>query len=396
MVRAVKFELKDFSDSSMIKEGTKLFNWYIKRIIKLKTCSKSTLHHKTYREARKLFPTLKSAQVQSIRDHAVEVAKRRRLHEDNKKFSSRKTLSMRVDKRCFSFKGTSIKYSTPHGVKEESITVLPFQARWVQGKVKSMVIKYASGRWWACVAFEHEAPPAPREGESRGVDLGLRNIATLSNGKIYSASRLNAVRRRYNYQRRVLQSKGTCSAKRRLKVLAGRERRFTTNTLHCVTKVLVGEGNVRHFVVEDLVGIRQRGRGRRFNRRLSQWPFSQFYNFLSYKAEQEGKTVEKVDARYTSQRCFVCRKVKKSNRKGSFYHCGSCAYANHADINAALNIQSLSNIRQGQAAVNRPNGLRQQPNVALKVIMPYSTSDRRQAFGDVTQLQATWPRASGS
>ena len=223
MVRAVKFELKDFSDSSMIKEGTKLFNWYIKRIIKLKTCSKSTLHHKTYREARKLFPTLKSAQVQSIRDHAVEVAKRRRLHEGNKKFSSRKTLSMRVDKRCFSFKGTSIKYSTPHGVKEESIAVLPFQARWVQGKVKSMVIKYASGRWWACVSFDLDAV-ATTEGESLGIDLGIKNIATLSSGKIYSLQRLNKVRRRYRYKRSVLQSQGTRSAKRKLQKLAGRER----------------------------------------------------------------------------------------------------------------------------------------------------------------------------
>ncbi len=205
MTRSVKFELKDFSDSSMIKEGTKLFNWYIKRIIKLKTCSKSALHRETYREARELFPTLKSAQVQSIRDHAVEVAKRHSLHKGNKKLASRRTLSMRVDKRCFSFKGTSIKYSTPNGVKEESITVLPFQARWVQGPVKSMVVKYASGRWWACVVFEHAAPPEQSEGESRGVDLGLRNIATLSNGKIYAASRLNAIRRRYNYQRRVFQ-----------------------------------------------------------------------------------------------------------------------------------------------------------------------------------------------
>ena len=276
MIRVVKFELKEFSDSRMIRDGARLFSWYIGRIMQLKTCCKSTLHRETYRIAREKFPQLKSAQVQSVRDHAVEVAQRHDLHKGNKKLIHRRTLSMRVDKRCFSFKGTSIKYSTPHGVKEERITVLPCQTRWVQGKVKSMVIKNAAGRWWACVAFELAAP-ATTEGKSLGVDLGIKNIATLSSGKIYSSKRINKVRRRYRYKRSVLQSIGTRAAKRKLQKLAGRERRFTTNTLHCITKKVVGE-KADHFVVEDLTNIRCRGVEVRANTSIAVYRSGRFRN----------------------------------------------------------------------------------------------------------------------
>ena len=362
MIRTVKFKLPNFSDGQMIRDGMRLFDWYLTEIKRLKTCSKVEIHRNTYRYARKKFPQLKSAHIQSVRDHACAVAKRFDVHNGKRVKINKQSLSMAINNRAFSFKGDALSYSTPTGVVEEAIDVLPFQQHIIAGKVQGMVIKFAGGNWWACVSFKLAAP-ATTKGKSLGIDLGIRNIATLSSGKIYSSKRINKVRRRYRYKRSVLQSIGTRAAKRKLQKLAGRERRFTTNTLHCITKK-VAEEKADHFVVEDLTNIRCRGRGKgkRFNRRLSQWPFSQFYFFLCYKAEERGKTVEKVNAGYTSQKCFSCKVVKKSHRRGSWYRCSECTYRHHADINAALNIQSLSK-REVQAAVNRPN-------VALRAYSP--------------------------
>jgi len=67
-----------------------------------------------------------------------------------------------------------------------------------------------------------------------------------------------------------------------------------------------------------------------------------------------------LDARYTSQKCFNCRIIEKSNRNKSRYICSRCGYIEHADINAAKNIKtnyflSLAEKNNEQAVVNQPN-----------------------------------------
>ena len=165
--------------------------------------------------------------------------------------------------------------------------------------------------------------------------------------------RMTKVRRKLHYQRRTLQSKGTRAARRKLRRVAGRERRLTRDVLHCVTKAIASHATAG-FAVEGLTGIRKLKCGRRFNRRLSHWSFSMFELFLSYKAEELGKRVEKVDARYTSQRCSRCGVVKKSHRRGSWYRCSVCDFGCHADINAALNIKYKSLLYRGRAGCRQP------------------------------------------
>ena len=65
---------------------------------------------------------------------------------------------------AFSFKDNALSYSTPTGVAEEAIDVLPFQQHLV------------AGRWWACVSCK-SAVPVTTEGKRLGVDLGTKNIA---------------------------------------------------------------------------------------------------------------------------------------------------------------------------------------------------------------------------
>ncbi len=56
--------------------------------------------------------------------------------------------------------------------------------------------------------------------------------------------------------------------------------------------------------------------------------------YMTYKTY-----TEKIDPKYTSQRCHNCGVVRKANRKSqSVYHCGKCDVEKNADVNAALNI----------------------------------------------------------
>ena len=59
----------------------------------------------------------------------------------------------------------------------------------------------------------------------------------------------------------------------------------------------------------------------------------------TYKSTALGKETAFVDARYTSQRCNRCSNVNKANRKKSRFHCRSCNFEAHSDINSGLNIR---------------------------------------------------------
>lgn len=184
-----------------------------------------------------------------------------------------------------------------------------------------------------------------------GVDMGVKNIATDSDGTIFSGDVVLGVRKRRRRQRRRLQAKGTRNARRFLRSISGRETRFVTHENHRISKQIVekAKGTGRGIAVENLTGIRDRVRLRRSQRDdLHSWGFHQLRSFLSYKAALAGVPLVAVDPRYTSQTCSVCGHCEKSNRQSqSSFVCKSCGYAAHADYNAAVNIS--------RAAVSPPH-----------------------------------------
>ncbi len=135
-----------------------------------------------------------------------------------------------------------------------------------------------------------------------------------------------------------MQQVGTSSAKRKLKKLAGKEKRFMQDFNHVVSKKLADNPDVSCYVLENLKGIRKQRKGKKINSWLSNWSYFQFQNFLEYKCAMQQIKIAYVDPRYTSQKCNQCGMINKNNRQKSKYVC-SCGYTNHADINAALNIR---------------------------------------------------------
>ena len=203
----------------------------------------------------------------------------------------------------------------------------------------------------------------PAKGKVLGVDLGMHALYKDSEGGEYRYPRVQRVRRRYAYDRRTLQEKGTRSAHRRLKAMKRREERFIRDVDHCAAKRLADTPGIGVMAFEDLARIRRLARkgtrtGRHRRNMLNQWPFSQLQEFTAYKAAAKGIRVVMVDPAYTSQRCNRCGYVDKRNRDRARFDCLRCDHSDDADHNAALNIrdralQSLGQT-QGQGAVSHP------------------------------------------
>ena len=178
-----------------------------------------------------------------------------------------------------------------------------------------------------------------------GVDLGIVNLATDSDGDTFSGSHTSRLRERHHRLRRRLQKKGTKSAKRLLKRRRRKEQRFAKDVNHCISKAIVrkAQGTERGISVEDLKGIRERITVRRAQRRKHHsWAFSQLRMFLAYKAALAGVPLVAVNPRYTSQRCSCCGTTDRANRPSrDRFECISCGHAAPADHNAARNISVL-------------------------------------------------------
>jgi IS605 OrfB family transposase len=203
---------------------------------------------------------------------------------------------------------------------------------------------YRKGQFYLAVTLDVPEPTPDTPDGTLGIDLGMVNLATDSEGETFSGEAVERNRKRHHTLRQRLQKRGTKSAKRHLKKLSGREARFKRNTNHVISKRIVqkAKANGQAIAIEELRHIRSRTDStvRRSQRnRHTSWAFGQLRQFLSYKAALAGVSLHTVDPAYTSRTCSQCGHCAKANRKSqAVFHCQACGYTDNADRNAAITI----------------------------------------------------------
>jgi IS605 OrfB family transposase len=198
-------------------------------------------------------------------------------------------------------------------------------------------------KWFLIATCEVPEQAAYEPVDWIGVDRGIVNLATTSDGTNYQGRRLGRYRRWQAHKRVELQARNTHSARRRLAHRSRREQRHATQVNHVISKeiVAVAQRTGRGIAVEQLDGIRERVRPRRDQRAtLSHWRFRQLGQHLAYKAKQAGVPFLEVDAAYTSQRCPRCGHTEKANRPTrDCFRCRRCGLAGPADVVAGVNVR---------------------------------------------------------
>ena len=176
-----------------------------------------------------------------------------------------------------------------------------------------------------------------------GVDMGLIEIAALSNGKTFSSKELTTYREKRQKVRSSLQRKGTKGSKKVLKRLSSRERTTATIINHTISKqiVSIAKEEKKGIAIENLKGIRFSSlkKGKKMRSRVGKWNFNQLRQFLTYKALLNGVKLIDVPPAYTSKTCSSCLRIGKRN--GKQFTCNNCNSTFDADINAAKNIALL-------------------------------------------------------
>lgn len=210
-------------------------------------------------------------------------------------------------------------------------------ARLVDGEAeKSRLQVYRRGEDWFC-SFTVEDTVDTGDETAIGVDIGHNHLlaadAESRESMLVSGREAKYVRRKYRSLRESLQEAGALRARNRV---GNKEQRRIRDCNHNASRRLIDWAQQFEDPVlklEDLDGIRA---GSEWSG-VHSWHFHQLQEFITYKAQQAGIRVEKVDPFETSQRCSACG--ADGTRDGDYFSCSECDRGRHADLNAAENIR---------------------------------------------------------
>lgn len=304
-----------------------------------KTFGQYYLHHAVYNHLREHFSLSAQMAVRAI----AKVSESYKANRDTQHFFKPHS-AMVYDQRILSWKGLDkVSILTLQGRQIIPIKIGAYQEARLDRKIRQTDLILRDGTFYLAVVVD--APePTPNEPDGfLGIDLGIVNIASDSDGEVYSGGQVNGLRKRHAKLRSKLQANGSKQAKRLLVKRSKKEQRFATKVNHEIAKSIVARAKDtgRGIALEDLSGIRDRITVRKSQRRQQHsWAFGQLRQFIEYKARIAGVLVKLVDPRNTSRTCPNCGFVSKSNRKSqSLFSCVSCGFSSTAaDTVAATNI----------------------------------------------------------
>lgn len=225
------------------------------------------------------------------------------------------------------------------------------------GHIHSMTISRQADKWFVSFSIEVDLcllPVKPRtsgmppsKNQARcGVDLGIKTLATLSQGDIthwHTPKPLKqSLRKLKRYQRRLAKKDKTSRGyqKQKLKIarLHKRIADIRSNTLHQLTRYFSKHFN--EVVIEDL-NVKGMMQNHRLARSIADLGMYEFRRQLTYKMEWCGGQLVVADRWFASSKlCSNCG-AKHANLQLSdrLYHCVSCGVSKDRDENASVNLE---------------------------------------------------------
>jgi putative transposase len=227
-------------------------------------------------------------------------------------------------------------------------TVRMKEALRLQGRIVSCVVSRTADRWFASFQVEVDHIPPIRENQAAvGCDLGLKQLATLSDGTVFENPK--ALRRNLTKLKRLQRSlsrkrKGSANRmKARMKVarLHYRIRCIRQDALHKLTTFLCKTYGV---IGAETLNVKGMLKNRKLSRAIADVGFYEFKRQLTYKAQLYGCKVVWASQWFPSSKtCSECDAVKPelslSERE---WTCQECGCVHERDVNAARNLKRMA------------------------------------------------------
>ncbi len=220
--------------------------------------------------------------------------------------------------------------------------------KYCKGRILSATVRRRANRWFVSVAVqENIEDPKPIVSYAVGVDLGIKTLATLSDGTTFANPR--ALGKRIKKMRKLSKSlsrkkKGSKNRdKAKLKLAKMHLRIFNVrqDTLHKLTTYLAKSHS--RIVIENL-GVSGMMKNQKLARAIADVGMYEFRRQLEYKCQWYGSKLDITSRRFpSSKRCSSCgHKKNELSLSEREYECEECGLKVDRDLNAALNLVTVS------------------------------------------------------
>jgi putative transposase len=218
------------------------------------------------------------------------------------------------------------------------------------GRIVSACISRLAGHWFASITVDMPdglpLPPAENQG-AVGVDLGVKQLATLSTGETFAGPKalrnlLGRLRRlSRDLSRKVKGSRNCGKAKMKLARLYAKIANLRRESLHQLTTSITRRFHM--IGIEDL-NVKGMLGNRCLSRAIADMGFGELRRQLIYKAEWRGGQAVVADRWYPSSKtCSHCSYRLEALGLGQRqWTCPGCATQHDRDVNAAINLRNMA------------------------------------------------------
>ena len=209
-------------------------------------------------------------------------------------------------------------------------------------KINNVTVKRENDKYYAIANIETTVEELELTGENIGIDLGLKNLATLSDGQEITNLDLkkeDAMIQKYQKKlsRQKYMSKNYQKNLKKYYKWQDRKNNKINNAYHHLSKYLVENFDI--IAMEDL-NIRGMFQNKRWSAKLQKISLYKLLTMIKYKSEWYGKTFIQIDRFYpSSKKCSNCGYINHELTLDiREWTCPECKKEHHRDTNAAINI----------------------------------------------------------
>jgi len=213
----------------------------------------------------------------------------------------------------------------------------------------SVALNKRDGAWWLALSYDEMVPvQTPPDAPVIGIDVGIANFITTSDGKQYGTfngklrerqKRDREKRRRKAKLRKCLEKKGVKNPPSTSSATGHRLIRHVRQEINRAVNLCFTEQEGRQFAYEQLSVRTMRHKARAMNAYMRASNLGHIPNQIAWNATKQGIAATRVKSAYSSQQCHVCHYVDRKNRPNQqTFCCKVCGHTTHADLNASKNI----------------------------------------------------------
>ena len=223
-------------------------------------------------------------------------------------------------------------------------------------KIKSGTVSIKADRYYVSVLVEiPDTQAVNKSNDGIGIDLGLKDLAILSNGKTYKninkSARLKKLEKQLRREQRCLSRKYENRKKGEVTQRANiQKQKLKVQKLHhkidnirtdYINKIIaeIVKTKPSYITIEDL-NVSGMMKNRHLSKAVASQKFYEFRTKLKVKCDGNGIELRVVDRFYPSSKlCHCCGQIKKDLKLSDRVYRCSCGYVEDRDFNAALNLR---------------------------------------------------------